>query len=116
MGKILLGQEGEEILKEIDEADRTSFRFRYPSLKRNQTDHLQEINWQYDDSQLLSKTGLPKNSGFFFDHITVINSFHKLIMEIKAIASYLGACWDHIGEIQDIALDLRREFQEFYSE
>lgn len=116
MNEMTLSTAAENILKEIDEADKTSFRFRYPSIKRNQKDHLQELNWQYDDSQLLPKTGLPKDAGFFFDHLTVINSLHKLLQEIKAIESYLGGCWGYIGEIQDIALDLKREFQEFYSE
>lgn len=110
LDKMLLSTEGEEILKEIDEADRTSFRFRYPSLKTSDKDHLQELNWTYDDSQLLPKTGLPKEAGFYFDHVKVINSIHKLIQEMKAIESYLGGCWDCIGEIQDVKLDLMSEF------
>ena len=114
--KMLLTQAGEEILKELDEVDKNSFRFRYPSISKDRQDHLQKLGWQYDDSELLSKTGLPKNSGIFFDHITVVNNLHKLVSEIKSVESYLDACWDYIGEIQDIALDLEREFQEYYSE
>jgi hypothetical protein len=106
----MLSSEGEELLKEIDEADKTSFRFRYPSLKKNQGEHLQELNWQHDESQLLLHTGLPKEAGYFFDHLAVINSLHKLRQEMREIESYLGACWEHIGQAQDIASDLIREF------
>jgi len=113
LDKMLLTTEGEEILKEFDEADRTSFRFRYPSLKIADRDRLQELGWRYDNSQLLPKTGLPTEAGFFFDHVKVINSFHKLRQEMKTIESYLNGCWDYIGEFQDIKLDLMREF---YSE
>jgi hypothetical protein len=110
---MLLSTEGEEVLKEIDEADKTSFRFRYPSLKTEGADQLQELNWRYDNSQLLPQTGLPTKAGLFFDHVKVINSIHKLRQELKAIESYLNGCWDYIGEFQDIKLDLMREF---YSE
>ena len=113
LDKMLLSTEGEEILKEIDEADRTSFRFRYPSFKTADSDRLQELGWRYDNTQLLPKTGLPTEAGVFFDHVKVINSIHKLMQEVKVIESYLNGCWDYIGEFQDIKLDLMREF---YSE
>lgn len=111
--KMLLSAEGEDFLKELDEADKSSFRFRYPSVRSNKKDHLQELNWRYDDAQLFPKTGLPKNAGYFFDHMTVINSLHKLRKEMKEIDTYLGGCWDYIGEYQDIIL---HEMQEFYGE
>ena len=113
LDKMLLSTDGEDILKEIDEADRTSFRFRYPSLKAADKEHLQELGWRYDSSQLLPKTGLPTEAGLFFDHVKVMNSIHKLKQEMKAIESYLDGCWDYLGEFQDIQLDLMREF---YSE
>jgi hypothetical protein len=47
LDKMLLSTDGEEILKEIDEADRTSFRFRYPSLKTADKDRLQELGAKF---------------------------------------------------------------------
>ncbi len=110
IGKMILSEEVEELLKEIDEVDKTSFRFRYPSLKIDTSDHLQELNWRYDNSKLLPKTGLPQESGYFFDHIKVINRLHQLMQEIRSIESYLGGCWGFIDEVQNIAKDLMKEF------
>jgi hypothetical protein len=108
---LLLSQEGEDLLKEIDEADKTGFRFRYPSLRKDQKDSLQKLSWRYEELQVLPKTGLPQEAGFCFDPRKVINSLHKLMHEMKEIRSYLGGCWDYIGEMQDIVLDLAREYQ-----
>lgn len=85
LSSLLLSQESQEILKELDEADNSSFRFRYPSLKQDKIDYVQKSGWNHDDEKLLPKTGLPKESSYFFDHIKVINSLHKLITEMKSI-------------------------------
>ena len=90
-----------EILKELDESDETSFRFRYPSLKQDFTDSLQKIGWIHDANMLLPKSGLPKKAGYFFDHIFVINNLYKLISELKAIKNYFAA----IREYQDVMND-----------
>jgi hypothetical protein len=55
-----------EMLKELDETNETSFRFRYPSLKQEDADSLQKIDWKHDSSMLFPKTGLPKKCGLFF--------------------------------------------------
>ncbi|MEW6408646.1 MAG: hypothetical protein AB1488_00840 [Nitrospirota bacterium] len=111
--KMLLSTEGKKILKEIDETDKTSFRFRYPSLKVEKADQLQELSWRHDESQLLPITGLPKRAGYFFDHVKVINSLHTLIKEMKLIASYHEAVLNSIDNLQNIELDI---MEEFYSE
>jgi len=106
--RMLLRSEGEDLLKEIDEADDNGFRFRYPTI----ADYLQKQSWVDDISQLLPRTGLPKKAGFLFDHVKVINSLHKLIEEINSIESYLNSCWDYIGEYQDIAIELMEVYSE----
>lgn len=95
-----------EMLKELDETDETSFRFRYPSLKQEDKDSLQKINWQHDSSMLLPKTGLPKEAGYFFDHTNVINHLHKLISELKAIENYFKG----ISEYQDVMNDYWNDY------
>jgi hypothetical protein len=79
-----------DMLKELDETDETSFRFRYPSLnnKKNNIDSLQQIDWKHDKSMLMSKTGLPKKAGYFFNHIEVMNNLHELIIGINNIVEY----------------------------
>jgi hypothetical protein len=52
---------------------------------------------------LLPKTGLPKESGYFFDHIMVMNSLHDLNMELNAIKNFHNHIWDYIGVLQDYA-------------
>jgi hypothetical protein len=111
--RILLSKIGEELLKEIYEADKDSFRFRYPSMKVSGSDKLQELNWKYDNDELLPNTGLPINSGYFFDHMKVINSLHDLMQEIVGIKSYLEACWSYIGDIQSWSIELKNEFRDF---
>jgi hypothetical protein len=106
---LLLSDEGEDILKEFHMVDETSFRFRYPSIKVEKSDYLQESNWRYDETRLLLNTGLPQKPGYFFDHVKVINSLHHLMQELFSIEAYLGVCWSYIGEIQSIAQDLRNE-------
>jgi hypothetical protein len=122
--KILLPTESKEILMEIDEFDKKSFKFRYPSLtagktkvangKKKSIDHLQELDWKHDYTQILPLTGLPKKAGYFFDHLRVINSFHPLIKEIRLIESYLSANWDYISEYQDI--EKMEYYQEYFPE
>lgn len=106
--------ECKKILAEIDEADTTSFTFRYPSLKKDNVDHLQELDFKYDESELLPKTGLPKKSGYYFDHLKVINNLHKLMKEMKSIGQYLRAGSDYIGEIQDFEIDCMNELYSMF--
>lgn len=110
---ILLSQECGELLKELDESDKSSFRFRYPSFRKEDVDHLHKLNWKYDERELFLKTSLPKTSGYFFDHIKVINGLHLLMEGLQSIESYLGACWDYIGEMQDWALEMMSEFSDY---
>ncbi len=110
---LLLSQECQELLKELDESDKTSFRFRYPSFKKENVDHLYQLGWQHDKTELFPQTGLPKASGYFFDHIKVINSLHSIMKELKSIESYLGGCWDYIGEMQEWAMDMMSEFSDY---
>ena len=123
LDKMLLTAQGEDILKEIIEADKKGFRFRYPSLVGRKTKAmnsnidrkkhcLQRADWKHDNKELLPITGLPKKAGYFFDHVKVINALHILIKEMKSIASYYDASWAFIGNLQDIELDL----MEYYSE
>jgi len=99
--KMLLSKKGKTILKEISKADEKSFRFRYPSLKKDGCDELQELDWKWDKSRISSKTGLPSTSGVFFNSIKVINAFFRLEQELKKIESYLDGIWDYISDIQD---------------
>ena len=111
--RTLLSKTGQCFLEEMFEADKDSFRFRYPSLKVKGADQLQELGWKYDDDEVLPKTGLPRNSGIYFDHIKVINSLHDLMIEIVSIESYLGACWDYIGDLQSFAQEMLNDFREY---
>ena len=119
LDKMLLTGRCEGILKEIEEAGIGSFRFRYPSLAEGKTcdgkkmDQLQVLAWKFEESQLFPITGLPQKAGYFFDHIKVINSLHEIIGEIKSIASYHGACWDFIGNYQDVLRDLMKEWKDY---
>lgn len=63
--KLLLSEKGKKILKEISDADKNSFRFRYPSLKKDRYDESQKLDWKWDGSELFPETGLPSTSGFF---------------------------------------------------
>jgi hypothetical protein len=101
--KMLFTPDAEHILKEIDEVDKKSSRFGYPNLKRSEADQLPLSSRQADGLQVPHGPGLPKDPGYFFDHMVVINSLHSLRQEIKAIESYLGQFRDYIGGFQDIA-------------
>ncbi len=114
LNKMLLSKECKEILAEIDEADTTSFTFRYPSLQKDKVDHLQKLAFNYDESELLPKTGLPKKFGYYFDHLKVINNLHILMKEMKSIGQYLRAGWDYIGEIQDFEEDRMNELYSMF--
>ncbi len=113
--KILLSKEREELLIEIHDADENSFRFRYPSLKKaSKEDHLQKLDWRYPgDKELFPNTGLPRISGYLFDHVKVINSLHDLIQEIYGIQSYLESCWECIAaQSQPLGAELLAEISE----
>ena len=99
-----------EMLKELEETDETSFRFRYPSLKHQDTDSLQKLAWQHDPSMLLPTTGLPKKAGYFFDPINVVNNLHKLISEIKTIESYFNGIREYQNVMNDNWNDYLNEF------
>jgi hypothetical protein len=101
-----------EMLSELDEADRTSFRFRFPSLKQDDLDSLQKINWHHDKSMLFPKTGLPKKAGYFFDHVVVINHLYELINELKAIANYFKG----INLYQDVMNDYWDEYLTLFND
>lgn len=107
---LILKTEGLEMLKELDETDETSFRFRYPSLKQGEIDSLQKIDWQHDPSMLYPKTGLPKQAGYFFNHVNVINNLHKLITELKAIENYYKGIRDYQDVMNDYWNDYLSEF------
>ncbi len=99
-----------DMLKELDETDKSSFRFRYPSLKQEDTDSLQKINWHHDPSMLFPETGLPKEAGYFFDHINVMNNLHRLISELKSIATYFKGYSEYQSVMNDYWNDYLREF------
>lgn len=108
---LILKPEEIEMLKELDEADKTSFRFRYPSLKQGKTDTLQKIDWQHDPSMILPKTGLPKESGYFFDHVNVMNNLHKLVGEIKEIENYFAGISEYQNVMNEHWNDYLRELE-----
>ncbi|NTU44125.1 MAG: hypothetical protein HGA99_01185 [Chlorobiaceae bacterium] len=85
ISNLVLNQNAQEVLRELDEVDRTSFRFRYPSFKQERLDYVQKAGWNHDKDKLLPKTGLPIESSYFFDHIKVINSLHELVKDMKSI-------------------------------
>jgi len=85
ISNLILNQNAQEMLKELDEVDVESFRFRYPSLKQEGLDYVQKAGWNHNREKLLPKTGLPIESSYFFDHIKVINSLHELVKEMKSI-------------------------------
>jgi hypothetical protein len=88
---VVLSPESEVILTELDDADKSSFRFRYPSLKQGEIDYLQKIEWNHDENKLFTNTGIPKEAGYFFDHIQVINSLHAIVKEMKSLRDcYIG--------------------------
>jgi hypothetical protein len=110
LNDLLLSSEQEEILEELHELDKKSFRFRYPTLKKGTIDVIQIVDWKNDTTKLYSKTGLPKESGCFFDHIKTINSLHDLNTGLINISNYLNAIWDNVGYMQELMEDLMSEF------
>ena len=105
LNHFLLDNETTEILKELDKTDRTSFRFRYPSTKIDKIDVLQEVGWKHDDNNLYPITGLPKESGHFFNHLSVINSMHKLVKNLQEIMN------DYLNEY---LAELESDFPDYY--
>jgi hypothetical protein len=99
-----------EMLKELDETDRTSFRFRYPSLKDGDFDSLQRLNWFHEPSKLFPATGLPKEAGYFFNHVNVINHLNQLINELKNVADYFNGYADYQGVLNDYWNDYLSQF------
>jgi len=100
---MILSDDKKSILKEIVEVDESSFRFRYPGLRKigkPKIQELQRLDWHYDKEKLLPITGLPLDAGFFFDHIKVINCMQIFIGELKRIAQYHDACWSYISDNQ----------------
>ena len=101
---LILSERGQKILEEISEADPSSFRFRYPSLKHAPRDQrLQEMSWQWDESSLFPMTGLPKRSGIAFTHIKVMNALHDLVRELSDIHDHHDAFYAYFDEIQGFA-------------
>jgi len=113
--KVILTDQGEEILNEISETDPSSFRFRYPSLVQHRGDkekvhRIQELSWRWDKEKLFPLTGLPKTAGVAFTHIKAINCIHDLIKELSDIKDYHDGLYAYLGEVQDIAFELNHEF------
>lgn len=102
---LILKNEELEILKELDEVDQTSFRFRYPSLNQGGIDTLQKIDWKHDNTKLYPISGLPKEAGYFFDHVKVMNNLDKLIRGLKTIEVY----FEGIKFSQDMMNDFWQE-------
>jgi hypothetical protein len=101
-----------ELLKELAQSDESSFRFRYPSLKQGNLDSLQKINWQHDPSMIFPKTGLPKEAGYFFDHVFVINHLHELIIELKAIETYFRGIHYYQSAMNDFWHEYMSQFSD----
>lgn len=110
INKLILSQNTLEIFKELGETDENSFRFRYPSLQQEGTDRLQKLNWHHDQSKLFPKTGLPKESGYFFDHVTVINFLYELLVELINIQKYFEAIATMQDVLNDYWQDMLRDF------
>lgn len=111
---LVLGPDEKEIMEELDKSDETSFRFRYPSLKNGVTEALQQIDWHHDTSKLLPKTGLPTEAGYFFNHISVINSLYELVNELKKIKNYFEGITLFQDVINDYWSEILSEFREYY--
>jgi len=109
---LVLSSTATDMLKELDQSDETSFRFRYPSLKTGNVDSLQELHWHHYPSKLFSKTGLPKEAGYFFNHVAVINNLHELITALQEIEGYFRA----IQQQQDLNNDYWHEFLAEYGD
>lgn len=104
--KLILSERGQKILEEISEADPSSLRFRYPSLKHAHRDQrLQKMSWQWDESGLFPVTGLPKRSGIAFTHVKVMNALHDLTRELYDIQDHHDAFYAYVDEIQGFAFE-----------
>ena len=103
-----------EMLKELDETDKTSFRFRYPSLKQGDSDSIQKIDWQIDTSKVFPETGLPKEAGYFFDHLSVINHLYELVVELKVIQTYFKGYSEYQAVMNDYWNEYLRQFDNDY--
>jgi len=101
LNQVSLNSNSKQVLAELDEADKTSFRFRYPSLKHGDSDHLQEIAWRHDAGMLLPNIGLPKETGYFFDHRVAMNHIYDFVTELRNIVSY----FDGYRTYQDMRID-----------
>lgn len=108
--ELVLSPHSEKILTELNEIDPNSFSFRYPSLKNGQTDEIQRLNCKPQPVELLPKTGLPKESGYFFDHIKTVNSVHDLNSELSKIVNLCNSIWDFVGDMQDYIQEGMSEF------
>lgn len=119
MSMLLLREDHKNSLNELDQADKSSFRFRYPSfseniqsknVKKSTIDTLHEIGWGHDKTELLPNIGLPSKAGYFFDHLTVINNIHALMKGLNSIASYLNSYWSYIDERQNYEKEIMRQY------
>lgn len=100
-----LTAESERNLFELSELDPNSFSFRYPSLKNEQVDEIQKLDWKHDPTQLFPKSGLPKMAGYFFDPVKAVNSLHDLNTEFTKIVNLSNSIWDYLGDKQDYIRD-----------
>ena len=105
LNQLLLNKNDKIILDELNRSDPTSFTFRYPSLKKESEHMIQRLDWKHDETQLFPKTGLPKESGYFFDHIKTVNSLHDFNMRLTDIKNSISGTGDYIEEMQSYMSD-----------
>lgn len=114
LDRFLLSETLVEMLKELDESDETSFRFRYPSLRVDGVDQLQETGWQHDANNLYSVTGLPKKSGYFFNHLAVMNNLHKLVKSLQVIRDGFISYNEYQQVMNEYLADFESDFADYY--
>lgn len=100
LDELLLNTDDKNVLDELDASDLNSFTFRYPSLKKGSEDVIQKSDWKHDKAELYPISGLPKQSGYFFDHIKAVNSLHDFNMRLTAIKNSLIGIGAYIEDIQ----------------
>ena len=106
--KLLISNRAEDILNELNQIDPGSFTFRYPSLRHQEEDKIQQLGWRHDQSKLAPISGLPMESGYFFDHIKSINALHDLNSEFSEVKNFLGGIGCYIDDIQQFIWEHRR--------
>ena len=96
--EFLLSKDDKNIMNELNQLDQNSFTFRYPSLKEGAEDVMQQSDWKHDKTQLFPMSGLPKKSGYFFDHVKIVNSLHDFNLRLNGIKDCIGGIGSCIEE------------------